>query len=92
MKATINSKRYNTANCETLGEIDHYNNGNYSGTTYLLRANDGQLLVHTDSNGQDLHIQSNLESWEDSMMEIDAFKLDDDQEKRCVELGLIEIV
>ncbi len=92
MKATINGKRYNTANCETLGEVDHYNNGNFSGTTYLLRDDNGQLLVHTDSNGQDIYIRDNLEAWEDSAMEIDDFRLDDDQEKRCSELGLIEIV
>ncbi len=92
MKATVNGKRYDTAKCEELGEVDHYNNGNYSGTTRLLRADNGQLLVHTDANGQDCYLRDNLEVWEDSAMEIDSFRLDDDQEKRCRELGLIEII
>lgn len=93
MKATINGKRYDTAKCEKLGERDHYNWSNtYSGTTYLLRASDGELLVWTNANGQDLYISNNLELYEDSDWSIDDFEMDDDQEERCAELGLVELV
>jgi len=44
MKTTINGKRYNTDTCEDLGHRAHYNNGNHSGSTYLLRAKDGTFL------------------------------------------------
>ena len=64
MKATINGKRYDTEKCERLGERDHYNNGNWTGQTNLLRASNGQLLIHDDGNGQDFHFQSNLRAWQ----------------------------
>lgn len=93
MRATINGKRYNTARCETLGERDHYNWSNtYSGTTYLLRASDGELLVWTDANGQDLYCWDELGLFEGSNWSIDDFAMNEDQEARCVELGLIEEV
>lgn len=90
MKATINGKRYDTSRCEVLGERDHYNYSNtYSGTTRLLRANDGALLEHTNSNGQDCYLTDSLIEFEGN---IDAFKMDDAQEQRCAELGLIVLV
>lgn len=89
MKATIDGKRYDANRCEELGSYDYHNNGNYSGTTYLLRAADGVILEHTDSNGQDCYLSDSLEL---HMGEIDRFDFDREQEKRCAELGLITIV
>lgn len=94
MKDTINGKRYDTARCEVLGEHDHYNSSNtYSGTTSLLRAADGKLLVWTDANGQDLYLSDALYAFPgDSDWTIDDFEMDEDQEARCAELGLIEVI
>ena len=94
MKETINGKRYDTSKCEVLGEHDHYNYSNtYSGTTFLLRASDGEILVWTDANGQDCHLQDDLRLFsDDENWSIDDFDMDEDQEKRCAELGLIEVV
>ena len=98
MKNTIDGKRYNTDRCEILGEHDHHNySGNYSGTTYLLRAKDGTLLLWTDSNGQDLYLRDDLRPFGDDDYSawdwsIDDFDMTEEQEERCVELGLIEEV
>ena len=90
MKATIDGKRYDTNKCEVLGEIDHYNSRNtYSGTTHLVRASNGQLLVWRYTNGQDCYLRDSVCKWEDSELTIDDFELDEKQEARCVELGLI---
>lgn len=94
MKATIDGKRYDTDRCEVLGEHDHHSlQGNYSGTTRLLRASNGELLLWTDSNGQDLYLRDRL--WKfggDENWAIDDFEMDEEQEKRAEELGLIEVV
>lgn len=94
MKATIDGKRYDTDRCEILGEHDHHSHsGNYSGTTRLVRAKDGRLLLWTDSNGQDLYLRDCLRPFDtDESWSVDDFDMDDDQEKRCAELGLLEIV
>ena len=93
MNATINGKRYNTEACEVLGSRDAYNNGNYSGCTSLLRANNGALLLHIYSNGQDIWRNDSLSAWPgDSGIAIDDFKMSEEQERRCAELGLIEII
>ena len=90
MKVTINGKRYDTKKCEELGDYDHYNHSNtYSGTTHLLRANDGTLLEYTNTNGQDLYLSDSLILFDG---DLDPYKLSEEQEKRCAELGLIEIV
>lgn len=93
MKATIDGKRYDTDKCEVLGTIDHHSSsGNYSGTTSLIRASNGELLVWCDSNGQDLHMHSYVCSLYGSGRMIDEFTMTDDQEAKCAALGLIEIV
>lgn len=93
MKVTIDGKRYDSSRCEILGEYDHHSySGNYSGTTYLLRAADGALLIHTDSNGQDCHICNAFYAFDESDYTIDDFEMTDEQEARCAELGLITIV
>lgn len=93
MKATLNGKRYDTSRCEELGKKAHYNYANnYCGTSRLMRADDGEFLVWTNTNGQDLHLQDDLCLFEESNYSIDDFDLDDEQEKRCAELGLIKIV
>ena len=94
MKITINHKRYDTNRCEELGSIRHYNHSNtYSGTTSLMRASDGQLIVWTDSNGQDCWLTDNIVAFEDCEdMSIDDFDMTDEQEARCEELGLITVV
>ena len=92
MKSTIKGKRYDTRKCEVLGEFSHYNNSNYTGVTYLLRAPDGRLLVYGDSNGQDLYFKDYVMALDMSSLTVDDFQYDDKQEKRMAELGLIEIV
>ena len=97
MKATIDGKRYNSEKCETLAEHNCHNN--YSVTRYLLRASDGALLVHTDSDGQDcwrtdslVHVKDQGYSADPINDFLESCELDEDQEKRLVELGLLTIV
>lgn len=94
MKITHNGKRYDTDNCETIAERDHHNNGNYAGTTRLEVAKDGTMILHTSANGQDLHLSTR--AWVVDKAEareaIEWMEMDEDQEARAVELGLIEIV
>lgn len=94
MKKTINGKRYDTSKCEVLGEVDHRNNGNYAGSTRLLRASDGLLLLWCDSNGQDLYLNDYLCAFggEHCNYTIDDFEMDDDQAARCEDLGLLKSV
>ena len=92
MKVTINGKRYDSKKCEVLGEKDYYHNGNYSGTCKLLRASNGTLLEFNETNGQDLYYRDSFILFSESSMTVDDFNYTDDQEKRLVELGLIEIV
>ena len=94
MKQTINGKRYNTDTCEVLCEKNHYNySNNYCGFTKLLRAKDGMLLIFSSGNGQDCYFPGDdLLDFENSQYTIDDFEMTDDQEARCVELKLIEIV
>ena len=92
MKTIHNGKRYDSAKCETLAERTHYNHSNnYSGTTYIVRASDGQLLIHTDSNGQDCWLQDAFYVPEEEI-DFSGYKMTDEQADRCVELGLIEDV
>ena len=61
MKLIHEGKRYDTAKCTVLAGVDHYSHSNnYSGTTYLLRASDGQLLLHTESNGQNCYLSNDV--------------------------------
>jgi hypothetical protein len=97
MKATINGRRYDSEKCETLAEYDHRGNGNnYAGTSYLLRASDGAYLIHNDSNGQDCHFRHALflaDGYNATPQDfLENCDLDDGQEKRLVELGLLKVV
>ena len=93
MKKTIDGKRYDTDNCEVLGEDSRYNNGNYAGSVNLIRAKNGTLLLWGNSNGQDLYFNDFLSNFPGhSGYNIDDFEMNDEQEKRCADLGLIEIV
>ena len=96
MKATINGARYSSSKCEDLAEKRHYNNGNYSGTSYLLLASDGTYLIHTDSNGQDCYFRDSLfeANWENVTAQdfLEGCDLDEGQEQRLVELGLLKMV
>lgn len=93
MKATISGRRYNTAKCEVLGTMEHYTvSGNYSGSTKLLRAQDGAYLVWRDSNGEDCHMGSFLCGWDRVEWPIDDFDMTDEQEARCAELKLITVI
>jgi len=94
MKATINGARYDSARCEPLAEKRHYSNGNYSGTSYLLLASDGTYLLHEDSNGQDCYFRDSLIKADDANVTAQEFleddcELDDEQEQRLVELGIL---
>ena len=93
MKATIDGKRYDTDNCHTLAEFDHRSDGIYSGTTSLIEASNGKLLVHTDSNGQDCWLNDCLFAWDSPDHDLTIDRFDDiKDEKRLVALGLLEIV
>jgi hypothetical protein len=96
MKATISGKRYNSDNCERLAERDHRSNGNYSGTSYLLLASDGTYLILQESNGQDCHFRDALFAANSGTITAQDFledcTIDDEEEKRLVELGLLTIV
>ena len=92
MKATINGKRYDSEKCEMLAECDHYSHSNnYSGTTHIMRASDGTLLLYTNSNGQDCWLNDAFYAPEEPI-NWEGYDMDDEQEKRCAELGLIVIV
>ena len=94
MKETINGKRYNTDNLEILASMDHrtMNSNNYAGTTSLCRASDGVFLLWEDSNGQDCYFGDSLTLYGNPKIALDGMDMTEKQEKRCVELGLIEIV
>ena len=92
MKTTENGKRYDSDKCETLAEREHSDgNNNYSGTSYIVRASDGQLLIHIKSNGQDGYLRNALYV-PSELIDFDRYDMDDDQEARCAELGLITII
>ena len=92
MKVTIDGKRYNTDKCEVLGEIEHNTMDGSYGTTRLIRASDGKLLVWFDSKGWEIFPRSYVSEWSGFLYKIDDFTLTDKQEARCASLGLIEIV
>ena len=89
MKTIYNGKRYDSTKCEVLAERDHYNNGNYAGTTRIVRATNGQLLIWCDSNGQDCYYRSDFYIPYEKI-DFDGYDMNDEQTTRCVELGLIE--
>lgn len=93
MKTTINGKRYNSDKCENLVSYDHRSHSNnYSGTSSLLLATDGTYLVLTEANGQDCWVQDSFGPCDDVAEFIDRADVEDDEEARLVELGLLEIV
>ena len=94
MKTTVNGKRYNSDTCEDLGAYDHHSNGNYSGTTHLLRAKNGAYLAWTNSNGQDGYLCDDLHVIEDCELDemVDSIRPSEDQEARLIGHGLIEVV
>lgn len=94
MKVTIGNKRYNSEKCEVIGTRDHYSHSNnFSGSTSLLRAADGQLLLFTQSNGQDFNSRDSFSAFDpDYGLKISDFEMNDVQEARAAELKLIEII
>ena len=93
MKETINGKRYNTDNLEVLASSYHRtSSNNYAGVTALCRASDGVYLMWDDSNGQDCYFCDNLALSDDPKTDINGMDMTDEEEKRCAELGLIEII
>ena len=92
MKTTHNGKRYNSEKCEVIAERDHYNNGNYAGTTQILRASDGAYLIYCDANGQDMYYSDQLYVIPAAEIDLAGYGLTTEQEQRCVALGLIEII
>jgi hypothetical protein len=91
MKKVINGVYFDTEKCERLASHDSRSNNNYSGTTYLLRANNGTLLVWNDTNGQDGYNRDFLILFEATEYTIDDFQDLIASPKRLVELGLITI-
>ena len=62
MKLIYNGKRYDTTRCVDLASSRHYSpSNNYSGTTTLIRASDGQLILYTWANGQDCWLSDSVE-------------------------------
>ena len=93
MKETIDGKRYNTETLEILASRDHRSgSNNYAGDTSLCRASDGVFLLWEDSNGQDCYFGDSLTLCGNPKIALDGMDMTEKQEKRCVELGLIEIV
>ena len=93
MKTTIDGQRYNSSTCERLASYDHYDYSNtYCGTTTLLLAKNGAYLTVTETNGQSLQVRDCLTICDDPKMWLDGVDLDEKEEARLVELGLIEIV
>jgi hypothetical protein len=92
MKTTYEGKRYSSDRCEEIAHRDHYNNGNYAGTTTLLRASNGKYLLLTESNGQDCWVTDQFFVCDDPTEQLETMEMTDEQEKRAVELGLIEEV
>ena len=93
MKATINGKRYDSDKCEELAYFNHFHNGNYAGSTKLMRSSNADLLVHCDPNGQDIFLKSSLTLFADSQLTIDDFNcMDDEQEEYLEDQGLLTIV
>ena len=89
MKTIHNGKRYDSDKCEVLASRDHSSHSNnYSGTTRILLASDGVMLIYTESNGQDCYLQDAFYAPDDPI-NFDGYDMDDDQVARCVELGLI---
>ena len=90
MKIIHDGKRYDSDKCEILAKRHHrtVHSNNYSGTTYIVRASDGQLLIHTDSNGQDCWLQDEFFVPHEPI-DFAGYEMDDDQTKRCAELELI---
>ena len=96
MKATIDGKRYDTANCEHLAEYDRYSNGNYCGFSRLMLASNGVYLIQRDTNGQDGYYHDSLvladHDAETPREFLEGIELDDKQEARLVELGILKLV
>jgi len=86
MKKIIDGKLYNSNTATTLAERDHYNNGNYSGTTYLMVTGSGNVFCHTDSNGQDCFLTDDI-YLPDSYDGLEP--VDEAAEKKMIELGVI---
>lgn len=94
MKLTHNGKRYDTDKCKHIAELDHHNyNNNYTGTTYLGIASDGQLIKWRTTNGQDLYAYPYAEpltlTEAQAELEGDNWAIDD---ALAVQHGLITIV
>jgi hypothetical protein len=96
MKTTVNGKKYDSEKCEVLGEIDHYNKGLYSGTKYLLRASDGMLLVHSNTNGNDLFFTNDFSEFERYTFGgydlLNDFEMTDEQEELAIKYGIVKAI
>jgi hypothetical protein len=84
MKEIINGKRYDTETATKIAETDHYNNGNYSGTSYIGVTPKGNLFSWTESNGQDCYLSDSIG------LEIDIDGMDIIDEELAVKYNLIE--
>lgn len=76
MQQIIDGKRYNSETGRVIAERNHYNNGNYSGTTYLKVSPSGNLYKHTWSNGQDCYLSDAI--WIDDL-DIDGYTITDEE-------------
>ncbi|MEK7154470.1 MAG: hypothetical protein AAB792_02855 [Patescibacteria group bacterium] len=91
MKTTYMNKRYDTEKMVVVGEKSHYNNGNYSGTTRIGIATDGQAFSWTNANGQDCYLTNNVYAIE-GKVDLDGYNMSEEQETAAIKAGLIEIV
>ena len=92
MKKVIAGIIYNTEKMIGLCSYCHHNNGNYSGTTRLYKANNGKYVSVTETNGQDLYLCDQMLIIESNDLNdvIDRCDLSADQEKYLIELGIIK--
>ena len=93
MKRIIGGTIYNTHETTTLAECDHYSDsGTYAGTTALELALNGNLLLHTCSNGQDFYLRDSLDlcSRKEAIFQLDYMTSDAQQTALLIQLGLIK--
>ncbi len=76
MQEIISGKRYNTDTAKVIAQQNHYNNGNYSGTSHLCVTPKGNLFKWRDTNGQDLYLRDEI--WIEDTINIDGYTIFDE--------------
>jgi len=92
MKKIIDGKIYNSKTGESLASYDHNNNGNYSGTSTLMRTKSGLYYIWCDSNGQDGYLRDSIRTVnkEEVIEFLTNSDTTDEQIERLIKLELIK--